>query len=111
MYEAFYRLSEPPFRLPPDPRYLYLSAHHRDAPGPLPFVMRDARGRARRRGAELEPDAARPASAALESRDRDREAAANRARWPTGIARHARPAGARAIEPAHHRALASRTPR
>ena len=33
MYEAFYGLSEPPFRLTPDPHYLYLSTHHREALG------------------------------------------------------------------------------
>ena len=42
MYEAFYGLSEPPFRLTPDPHYLYLSTHHREALGHL--LVRDPRG-------------------------------------------------------------------
>src|SRR6185295_13075779 len=44
MYEAFYRLTEPPFRLTPDPRYLYLSAHHREALGHLLFGIREGSG-------------------------------------------------------------------
>lgn len=31
MYEEFYRLKEKPFNLTPDPRYLYLGSHHREA--------------------------------------------------------------------------------
>ena len=31
MYEKFFGIDEPPFRLTPDPRYLYLSAKHREA--------------------------------------------------------------------------------
>lgn len=44
MYEAFYRLGAPPFRLTPDPRYLYLSAPHREALGHLLFGIRDGSG-------------------------------------------------------------------
>jgi general secretion pathway protein A len=44
MYEAFYRLGGPPFRLTPDPRYLYLSAQHREALGHLLFGIREGAG-------------------------------------------------------------------
>jgi len=44
MYEAFYGLSEPPFRLTPDPHYLYLSAQHREALGHLLFGIREGTG-------------------------------------------------------------------
>ena len=44
MYEAFYRLGGPPFRLTPDPRYLYLSAQHREALGHLLFGIREGSG-------------------------------------------------------------------
>lgn len=44
MYEAFYGLSEPPFRLTPDPHYLYLSVHHREALGHLLFGIREGTG-------------------------------------------------------------------
>ena len=44
MYEAFYGLSEPPFRLTPDPHYLYLSTHHREALGHLLFGIREGTG-------------------------------------------------------------------
>ncbi len=44
MYEAFYRLGGPPFRLTPDPAYVYLSAQHREALGHLLFGIRDGSG-------------------------------------------------------------------
>jgi general secretion pathway protein A len=44
MYEAFYRLSGPPFRLTPDPRFLFLSAHHHEALGHLLFGIREGTG-------------------------------------------------------------------
>jgi general secretion pathway protein A len=31
MYEAFYKLKENPFRLTPDPGYMYMTPHHREA--------------------------------------------------------------------------------
>ena len=31
MYEAFFGLADAPFRLTPDPRYLYLSPKHAEA--------------------------------------------------------------------------------
>lgn len=44
MYESFFGLDEPPFRLTPDPRYLFLSKRHRDALGHLSFGLRDGAG-------------------------------------------------------------------
>ncbi|MEB2284156.1 MAG: AAA family ATPase [Myxococcales bacterium] len=44
MYEAFYGLNEPPFRLTPDPHYLYLSRNHREALGHLLFGIREGTG-------------------------------------------------------------------
>ncbi len=44
MYEAFYGLSEPPFRLTPDPHFLYLSAQHREALGHLLYGLREGSG-------------------------------------------------------------------
>lgn len=44
MYEAFYRLIGPPFRLTPDPRFLFLSAHHHEALGHLLFGIREGTG-------------------------------------------------------------------
>lgn len=44
MYEAFYRLSGPPFRLTPDPRFLFLSKHHHEALGHLLFGIREGTG-------------------------------------------------------------------
>jgi len=44
MYEAFYKLREPPFRLTPDPTYLYLSKHHREALGHLLYGIREGSG-------------------------------------------------------------------
>jgi general secretion pathway protein A len=44
MYEEFYRFNEAPFRLTPDPNYLYLSTHHREALGHLLFGIREGSG-------------------------------------------------------------------
>ncbi len=44
MYEAFYRLTGPPFRLTPDPRFLFLSAHHHEALSHLLFGIREGTG-------------------------------------------------------------------
>ena len=44
MYEAFYGFQENPFRLTPDPRYLFLSAHHREALGHLLFGLHEGNG-------------------------------------------------------------------
>ncbi len=44
MYTRFYNLTEPPFRLTPDPRYLFLSAKHREALAHLMFTLRRGSG-------------------------------------------------------------------
>ncbi len=44
MYEAFYGFQESPFRLTPDPRYLFLSASHREALGHLLFGVSEGNG-------------------------------------------------------------------
>ena len=44
MYESFFGLEEPPFRLTPDPRYLFLSKRHREALGHLSFGLKDGAG-------------------------------------------------------------------
>src|SRR5262245_2571955 len=44
MYEAFYGLREAPFRLTPDPQYLYLSPQHREALGHLLFGIEQGGG-------------------------------------------------------------------
>lgn len=44
MYEEFYRFNEAPFRLTPDPNYLYLSTQHREAFGHLLFGIREGSG-------------------------------------------------------------------
>ncbi len=44
MYEEFYRFNEAPFRLTPDPNYLYLSSQHREAFGHLLFGIREGSG-------------------------------------------------------------------
>ncbi len=44
MYEALYGLRELPFRLTPDPHYLFLSEHHREALGHLLFGIREGAG-------------------------------------------------------------------
>jgi general secretion pathway protein A len=44
MYEAFYGLSEKPFNLTPDPKFLYLSPRHSDAFAHLEFGRRERGG-------------------------------------------------------------------
>ncbi len=44
MYDAFYGLREKPFNVGPDPRYLYLSASHRDAIAYLSYAIRERAG-------------------------------------------------------------------
>jgi general secretion pathway protein A len=44
MYTAFYRLREKPFRLSPDPRYLYLSESHREALAHLLYGIEQGEG-------------------------------------------------------------------
>lgn len=44
MYEKFFGLDEPPFRLTPDPRYLFLSAKHREALGHLVYGIHEGAG-------------------------------------------------------------------
>ena len=44
MYEAFYGFQENPFRLTPDPRYLFLSATHQEALGHLLFGVHEGHG-------------------------------------------------------------------
>lgn len=44
MYEAFYGFQENPFRLTPDPRYLFLSATHQEALGHLLFGVNEGHG-------------------------------------------------------------------
>ncbi len=44
MYEAFYGFQENPFRLTPDPRYLFLSANHQEALGHLLFGVNEGSG-------------------------------------------------------------------
>ena len=44
MYEKFFGIDEQPFRLTPDPRYLYLSAKHREALGHLVYGIHEGAG-------------------------------------------------------------------
>jgi general secretion pathway protein A len=44
MYAAWFGLSEPPFAITPDPRYLYLSARHSEALAHLVYALTDAGG-------------------------------------------------------------------
>ena len=44
MYEQFYGLHEKPFKLTPDPRYLYLSPHHRAALAHLVYGLQEKQG-------------------------------------------------------------------
>lgn len=44
MYEAYFGLSERPFSIAPDPRYLYLSARHREALAHLLYGIRERGG-------------------------------------------------------------------
>lgn len=44
MYTEFYNLAERPFELTPDPRYVYLSAHHREALAHLKYGVEERKG-------------------------------------------------------------------
>lgn len=44
MYTEYFGLSELPFSIAPDPRYLFLSAHHREALAHLAYGAREANG-------------------------------------------------------------------
>src|SRR3990172_3094666 len=44
MYEAFYGLTEKPFNLTPDPRFLYLSEKHKEAFAHLLFGIKNRSG-------------------------------------------------------------------
>lgn len=44
MYEAFYGLSDPPFSITPDPRFLFLTRNHRDALAYLHYGIEQRKG-------------------------------------------------------------------
>ena len=44
MYERYFSLRDQPFRLTPDPRYLYLGTKHREGFAHLLFAMREGSG-------------------------------------------------------------------
>ncbi|HUT25266.1 MAG TPA: AAA family ATPase [Sumerlaeia bacterium] len=44
MYKEFLGLEEPPFNLTPDPRFLYLSRHHREALASLIYGIKERKG-------------------------------------------------------------------
>lgn len=44
MYESFFGLSEPPFNVTPDPRFVYLSRHHQEALSALLYGIEQRRG-------------------------------------------------------------------
>src|SRR5271156_3734986 len=44
MYPAFFGLTEPPFAITPDPRYLYMSPRHADALAHLLYGINQAAG-------------------------------------------------------------------
>ena len=44
MYAAYFGLKENPFNLAPEPRYLYLSDHHRDALNCLIYGIKEKKG-------------------------------------------------------------------
>ena len=44
MYRAFYGLAEMPFNMTPDPRFLYLTAGHREALAQLTYAVREGKG-------------------------------------------------------------------
>ena len=44
MYAAWFGLTEPPFAITPDPRYLYLSARHSEALAHLVYALTDSGG-------------------------------------------------------------------
>ena len=44
MYNEFYGFTSPPFNLTPDPRFLFMSDHHREAFNHLLFGIRERKG-------------------------------------------------------------------
>jgi general secretion pathway protein A len=44
MYNSFFGLTETPFNLTPDPRYLYLSPNHREAIDHLLYGINERKG-------------------------------------------------------------------
>ncbi|MFW6304015.1 MAG: ExeA family protein, partial [Candidatus Sumerlaeota bacterium] len=44
MYKEFFGLKEPPFNLTPDPRFLYMSQHHREALASLVYGIKEQKG-------------------------------------------------------------------
>ncbi|MCK4602997.1 MAG: AAA family ATPase [Phycisphaerae bacterium] len=44
MYKDYYRLNEEPFRITPDPRFLYLTAQHREALNHMLYGIRQRKG-------------------------------------------------------------------
>ena len=44
MYERFFRFHDQPFRLTPDPRYLFLGSEHREGYAHLLYAMREGSG-------------------------------------------------------------------
>jgi len=44
MYKDFYRLREEPFNITPDPRYLYMTAQHREAMNHVLYGIRERKG-------------------------------------------------------------------
>ncbi|MCX5670087.1 MAG: tRNA (adenosine(37)-N6)-threonylcarbamoyltransferase complex ATPase subunit type 1 TsaE, partial [Planctomycetota bacterium] len=44
MYKQYFRLREEPFNITPDPRFLYLTAQHREALNHLLYGIRQRKG-------------------------------------------------------------------
>ena len=44
MYQAFYKLREPPFNITPDPHYLFMSRQHREAHSHVMYGIRQRKG-------------------------------------------------------------------
>src|SRR4030042_5797692 len=44
MYRKFYGLSEKPFEITPDPRFLYLSENHKEALAHLTYAVKEKKG-------------------------------------------------------------------
>ena len=44
MYLGFYGLTEKPFNMTPDPRFLYLTPGHREALAKLTYAIREGQG-------------------------------------------------------------------
>jgi general secretion pathway protein A len=44
MYKNFYGLSEDPFQISPDPRFLYMSEQHREAFAHLTYALNKSKG-------------------------------------------------------------------